>query len=86
MILVLGLFRGDGLLGESLADAQTAEPPNFVVVMTDDLDERSMQQLGGIQHVMGSNGTTFKNAYVTYSFAAPVEPPSCGVSTPTTTA
>jgi N-acetylglucosamine-6-sulfatase len=52
-------------------DAQVTERPNFVFVMTDDLDERSMQDLGGIREVMGSNGTTFNNAYVTYSLCCP---------------
>ncbi len=48
-----------------------AERPNFVFVMTDDLNERSMEQLGGIRDVMGSNGTSFDNAYVTYSLCCP---------------
>jgi arylsulfatase A-like enzyme len=39
--------------------------------MTDDLDERSMGNLGGISSVMGSNGVTFNNAYVTYSLCCP---------------
>jgi N-acetylglucosamine-6-sulfatase len=62
----------NGLLSENRgAEAQTTSRPNIVFVMTDDLDERSMEQLGGIQQVMGSNGTTFKNAYVTYSLCCP---------------
>jgi hypothetical protein len=37
------LLTGDGLSTENRrADAQTATRPNFVFVMTDDLDERSM--------------------------------------------
>jgi N-acetylglucosamine-6-sulfatase len=39
--------------------------------MTDELDEQSMEQLAGIREVMGSNGTTFKNAHVTYSLCCP---------------
>ena len=39
--------------------------------MTDDLDERSMEHLGGIRSIMGANGTTFENAYVTYSLCCP---------------
>jgi N-acetylglucosamine-6-sulfatase len=53
------------------AAAQTDERPNFVFVMTDDLDERSMQDLPGIREIMGTNGTTFENAYVTYSLCCP---------------
>jgi N-acetylglucosamine-6-sulfatase len=52
-------------------DAQITGPPNFVFVMTDDLDERSMGQLSGIRNIMGSGGTTFENAYVTYSLCCP---------------
>ena len=72
-VVLLGtLGTGDGLLRENQeADAQTAERPNFVFVMTDDLDERSMEQLPGIRDVMGTNGATFENAYVTYSLCCP---------------
>jgi N-acetylglucosamine-6-sulfatase len=42
-----------------------------VFVMTDDLDEQSMQDLPGIREIMGTNGTTFENAYVTYSLCCP---------------
>jgi arylsulfatase A-like enzyme len=63
---------GGGLLEEKHgAEAQSVSRPNFVFIMTDDLDERSMEKLGGIGEVMGSNGTTFENAYVTYSLCCP---------------
>jgi N-acetylglucosamine-6-sulfatase len=66
------LLAGDGPLTENgRAGAQVAERPNIVFVMTDELDERSMQDLPGIREVMGSNGTTFENAYVTYSLCCP---------------
>src|SRR5919106_1371426 len=70
--VVLVLFSGEGLFRENQeADAQTAERPNFVVVMTDDLDERSMTQLGGIKTLMASNGVTFENSFVTYALCCP---------------
>jgi N-acetylglucosamine-6-sulfatase len=70
--VVLVLLSTNGLLKEKQgAEAQTSSRPNIVFIMTDDLDERSMEQLGGIQQVMGSNGTTFNNAYVTYSLCCP---------------
>lgn len=70
--LLGALGTGGGLVeGNGVADAQAISSPNFVVVMTDDLDERSMEQLGGIRQVMGSHGTTFENAYVTYSLCCP---------------
>ena len=72
-IALAGLvLSGDWLLTEGQrVQAQTASPPNIVFVMTDDLDERSMQDLGGIRTLMGANGVTFKNAYVTYSLCCP---------------
>jgi N-acetylglucosamine-6-sulfatase len=72
MAIVGLVLPGDGLLTENRrADAQTANRPNFVFVMTDDLDERSMEDLPGIREVMGSNGTTFDNAYVTFPLCCP---------------
>jgi N-acetylglucosamine-6-sulfatase len=72
VVLLVTLGTGEGLFRENQgADAQTAERPNFVVVMTDDLDERSLEQLGGIKTLMGSNGVTFKNSFVTYALCCP---------------
>src|SRR5215208_2115349 len=73
MVAVGLLGRGDGLFGEKQgAEAQAAERPNIVFVLTDDLDERSMEDLPGIREdIMGTNGTTFENAYVTYSLCCP---------------
>jgi N-acetylglucosamine-6-sulfatase len=66
------ILPGNGLLTENeRGTAQVAERPNFVFIMTDDLDERSMQDLPGIRDVMGTNGTTFENAYVTFSLCCP---------------
>ena len=77
VLLVVVLLSGEGLLKEERgAEAQTTGRPNIVFVMTDDLDERSMEQLGGIRQVMASNGTTFENAYVTYSLCCPSRAPS----------
>ena len=72
-VVLLGtLGTGEGLLRENQgADAQSAERPNFVVVMTDDLDERSMEQLGGIRSIMDANGVTFENSFVTYALCCP---------------
>ena len=71
-VVLLWTWGTGGLLRENQgADAQTAERPNFVVVMTDDLDERSMEQLGGIKTLMGSNGVTFENSFVTYALCCP---------------
>jgi N-acetylglucosamine-6-sulfatase len=72
MLTVVLVLSGDGLLRENQqAEAQSVDRPNIVFIMTDDLDERSMEKLGGIRNIMGSNGTTFQNAYVTYSLCCP---------------
>jgi N-acetylglucosamine-6-sulfatase len=72
MLTVVLVLSGNGLLRENQqAEAQAVGRPNIVFVMTDDLDERSMQDLPGIRDVMGANGTTFQNAYVTYSLCCP---------------
>jgi N-acetylglucosamine-6-sulfatase len=86
-VVLLGtLGTDDRLLRENQgADAQTAERPNFVFVMTDDLDERSMEQLSGIRSVMNANGVTFKNAYVTYSLCCPSRASILRGQYPTTT-
>src|SRR5215211_7519857 len=67
------LLSSDRLLTDKpLAEAQTTSRPNIVFVMTDDLDERSMQDLDSLSQLMGgTNGTTFQNAYVTYSLCCP---------------
>ena len=72
-VVAMGLvLSGDRLLTDNpQAEAQTTNRPNIVFVMTDDLDKRSMQHLPGISEVMGSTGTTFENAYVTYSLCCP---------------
>src|ERR671921_302558 len=70
--VVLVLLSTNGLLKEKQgAEAQTTSRPNIVFIMTDDLDERSMQDLPGIRDVMGTHGTTFENAYVNFSLCCP---------------
>jgi N-acetylglucosamine-6-sulfatase len=72
LAIVAVVLSDDGLLKENhRAEAQTTSRPNIVFVMADDLDERSMQELPGIRQVMGSNGTTFQNAYVTDPLCCP---------------
>jgi N-acetylglucosamine-6-sulfatase len=62
------LVTGD----EQRTEAQSVSRPNIVFVMTDDLDERSIEDLDSFSQLMGgTNGTTFENAYVTYSLCCP---------------
>src|SRR5215208_4065173 len=70
--VVLVLLSTNGLLKEKQgAEAQTTSRPNIVFIMTDDLDELAMEQLGGIRNIMNANGVNFENAYVTYSLCCP---------------
>jgi N-acetylglucosamine-6-sulfatase len=62
-----GLFTENQRTDGAVVDSR----PNIVFVMTDDLDERSMEDLPGIRDIMGSKGTTFENAYVTNSLCCP---------------
>jgi N-acetylglucosamine-6-sulfatase len=72
MVGVLLALPGIELLTENeRVNAQVAQRPNIVFVMSDDLDERSMEDLPGIRGVMGTNGTTFENAYVTFPLCCP---------------
>ena len=72
MLSVVLVLSDNGLLKEiQQADAQTTSRPNFVVVMTDDLNKQNMDHLPGIETLMGSNGMTFDNAYVTYALCCP---------------
>jgi N-acetylglucosamine-6-sulfatase len=70
--VVVVLLSTHGLLKEKQgAEAQTTSRPNIVFIMTDDLDELAMEQLGSIRSIMNANGVTFENAYVTYSLCCP---------------
>ena len=73
MAIVGVVSSGNGLLKENQrVEAQTTSRPNIVFVMTDDLDERSMEDLDSLRQLMGgSNGTTFENAYVTDPLCCP---------------
>ncbi|HEX5849256.1 MAG TPA: sulfatase [Rubrobacter sp.] len=61
-IVVLGLVR-------SLADA--AEPPNVVLVVTDDLTKKDYLELGNNLGFFTSGGTFFHNAFVTTALCCP---------------
>ena len=55
----------------SMRTAISAERPNIVFVLTDDLDNKSMQYLDGLRNVMAQNGTTFNRAYVSDAVCCP---------------
>jgi N-acetylglucosamine-6-sulfatase len=71
VLVSVGALSLEPVIGDNRAEAQVAERPNIVFVLADDLNEQDMEQLAGIRTVMGSEGVTFPNAYVTYSLCCP---------------
>jgi arylsulfatase A-like enzyme len=61
---------------ETTADRASSGRPNILLIMTDDLDERTMRNFPGIQREIGAggglgSGATFENSYVTHSLCCP---------------
>ena len=52
-------------------DAATARPPNIIVIVTDDLDARSVACMPNVQTLLTAEGLTFTNAFVTTSLCCP---------------
>lgn len=50
---------------------ETAGLPNIVFVLTDDLDVASVRKIPSLKAYMSDKGTTFDNAFVTYSLCCP---------------
>jgi arylsulfatase A-like enzyme len=53
------------------AGAPPAKKPNLILIVTDDLDVRSLAALPRLRALMADNGTTFTNAFVTTSTCCP---------------
>ncbi len=52
-------------------EVSLTDHPNMVFIIADDLAEEDLKQLPELQDIMGGAGTTFDNAYVTYSLCCP---------------
>jgi N-acetylglucosamine-6-sulfatase len=52
-------------------DAATAGPPNIIVIVTDDLDARSVACMPNVQALLAKEGLTFSNAFVTTPLCCP---------------
>ena len=59
--------------GPTGASAQTQERPNILLVVTDDLDDRSssISHMGSLRSLVANRGVTFSNAYVTQGLCCP---------------
>ena len=56
--------------GMSAAEPAAARP-NFVFILTDDLDAESVQYMPKVQELIGGRGVTFENAFVTNPVCCP---------------
>jgi N-acetylglucosamine-6-sulfatase len=52
-------------------DASTERPPNIIVIVTDDLDARSVACMRNVQTLLAEEGVTFANAFVTTPLCCP---------------
>lgn len=50
---------------------QAKARPNIIVIMTDDQDLASMSVMRNVRRLLADQGTTFSNAYVSYSWCCP---------------
>ena len=59
--------------GPTGASAQTQERSNILLVVTDDLDDRSssISHMGSLRSLVANRGVTFSNAYVTQGLCCP---------------
>ena len=57
--------------GGDAAAAGPGDPPNVVVVLTDDQDAASLKVMKGVKRKLGNRGATFKNAFAVYPLCCP---------------
>ena len=71
--LGLGADRGEGVLhAVGSGQAQAADPrPNVVVIMTDDQTLESMRVMPNVRNLIGAQGTTFGQHFVSYPLCCP---------------
>lgn len=71
LISAVGFASTAGHPKEGAALEAEGEKPNIVLIMTDDLDTASMSRLPRLRSMMASQGTTFRNSFVTTSLCCP---------------
>lgn len=62
---------GTGDVGGVRAEAQGQERPNVLILMTDDQTLESMRVMPNVGRLLGAQGTTFDNAFVSFSLCCP---------------
>jgi arylsulfatase A-like enzyme len=70
----LGLLAALGQLRQGAAAParrQASEQPNILLILTDDLDTRSLEFMPNVAELLGQQGTTFANFFVTTPLCTP---------------
>jgi N-acetylglucosamine-6-sulfatase len=71
-IVALAGALGSGREGDASAASTNANGlPNIVVVMSDDQEAASIRVMDNVQRLLGREGTTFRESYVSYSLCCP---------------
>src|SRR3990172_1877511 len=72
-VLFVSLALGAAVLGLPDAFAAPARPdrPNIILILTDDLDAKSISVMPQLKTLIADQGTTFTNFFVTYALCCP---------------
>lgn len=62
---------GGAPAGPTPTPTPTPKPPNFIVIMADDLEAKSLQYMPRLKALVGDAGMTFNNSFVTTPLCAP---------------
>ncbi len=71
VLAALAALAGALGAGGGAALAGPGDPPNVVVVLTDDQDAASLKVMKGVKRKLGDRGATFKNAFAVYPLCCP---------------
>ncbi len=72
-VLLVGLLVVAGMLGVPETTGAPARPdrPSIILVLTDDLDTKSVSVMPQLKALIADQGTTFANFFVTYALCCP---------------
>jgi arylsulfatase A-like enzyme len=71
LALMLAGCRAESPGKPDTATPGASEPPNIVFILTDDMTVRDLRYMPKTKKLLGAEGTTFENAFVTYSICCP---------------
>jgi N-acetylglucosamine-6-sulfatase len=69
LIALLGLAASSAMTASQAEKslAQAHKRPNIILILADDLDKASTQEIGRLRKYIGNKGATFNNAFVSQS-------------------